>query len=196
MSLALYLTLLRQTFDNPSVVARRVTALLSTGAARWLAFGAVVTLNVVLGLLGEILFSFVTGVDLGPTVSPVLLGGVQGALLVYSAAAMAIVGRQFGGQGRFGDAFALIVWVQAVMVAGQIAQMLVMLMFPIIGVLMTLVLLAVMLWLISVFTAVLHGFDNMLLVGAGVLTVFFGSALLFGSVLLGLGLTPETLAKP
>lgn len=195
MSLALYLALVRLSFSDPVAATLRVTQLLDSSRARWLAFGAVIALGAALGLLGEILFSLVTGVDLGSAGSPFLMAAVQGALLLYSAFAMAFFGRQFGGQGRFGEAFALMIWIQAIMVGAQLMQVAVMLMFPIIGVLMTLVLFGVMLWLITLFTAALHGFENLMLTGIGVVVVFFGSAMLIGSVLLATGLSPVLLTE-
>ncbi|PYF12975.1 hypothetical protein C8J30_101359 [Rhodobacter viridis] len=195
MSLALYLALVRLSFSDPVAAMLQVTRALDTSKARWLAFGAVIALGAALGLLGEILFSLVTGVDLGPAASPFLMAAVQGALLLYSAFAMAFFGRQFGGQGRFGGAFALMIWIQAIMVGAQLMQVAVMLMFPIIGVLMTLVLFGVMLWLITLFTAALHGFENLMLTGIGVVVVFFGSAMLIGSGLLATGLSPVLLTE-
>ncbi|WP_444451510.1 YIP1 family protein [Rhodobacter capsulatus] len=195
MSLALYLALVRLSFSDPVAAAERVTSLLDSSKARWLAFGAVIAVGAALGLLGEILFSLVTGVDLGPAASPFLMAAIQGALLLYSAFAMAFFGRQFGGQGRFGEAFALMIWIQAIMVGAQLMQVAVMLMFPIIGVLMTLVLFGVMLWLITLFTAALHGFENLMLTGIGVVVVFFGSAMLIGSGLLATGLSPVLLTE-
>ncbi|KQB17094.1 YIP1 family protein [Rhodobacter capsulatus] len=195
MTLALYLQLVRLSFTDPIAASVRVTRLLDRPAARWLAFGAVIAVGAALGLLSEILFSLITGIDLGPAVSPFLMAAIQGALLLYSAFAMAFFGRQFGGQGRFGDAFALMVWIQAIMLGAQLVQAAVMLLFPIIGVLMTLALFGVLLWLITLFTAALHGFENLLLTGAGVLVVFFGSAMLIGSGLLATGLSPALLTE-
>jgi hypothetical protein len=194
MSLALYLALLRLTLTDPPAAAAEVMALLAHPKARWLALGAVMAVSAALGLAGELLFTLVTGVTLGPAVSPVLMAGLQGLLLIYTAGAMTVFGRQFAGTGRFAEAMSLVIWIQAVMVAGQVAQMLVIVLFPLVGVLLTLVLFGVMLWLITLFTAALHGFTNLMLVGAGVLTVFFGSAMLFGSVMLALGLAPPFMA--
>lgn len=195
MSLSLYLALVRLSFSDPVAAAAQVTRLLGRPAARWLAFGAVIAVGAALGLLSEILFSLVTGMDLGPVVSPFLMAAIQGGLLLYSAAAMAFFGRQFGGRGGFDAAFALMIWIQAIMVGAQVVQALVMLLFPIVGVLMTLMLFGVLLWLITLFTAALHGFENLLLTGAAVLVVFFGSAMLIGSVLLATGLSPILLTE-
>ena len=195
MSLALYLQLVRLSFVDPATAALRVTRLLDRGSVRWLAFGAVIAAGAALGLLSEILFALITGIDLGPAASPFLMAAIQGALLIYSAFAMAFFGRQFGGQGRFGAALALMVWIQAIMLGAQLVQAAVMLLFPIIGVLMTLALFGVLLWLITLFTAALHGFENLLLTGAGVLVVFFGSAMLIGSGLLATGLSPALLTE-
>lgn len=195
MNLVLYLRLVRLSLTDPAAAAAQVAALLHSSEARWLALGAVVATGAALGTFAEILFSFITGADLGPPAAPVKLGLVQGALLVYAAGAMTLFGRQFGGRGRFGDALSLVVWIEAVMVGGQLVQLVVMVLFPLVSVVLTLALFALMLWLLTVFTAALHGFENLFLTGAGVLAVFFGSALLLGSLILGLGITPPFLAE-
>ncbi len=194
MTFAQFLSLVRLTLRDPVGAAGQVVALLSVPGARWLALGAVVTSAAALGTLGELVFSLATGLDLGPPAAPVKLALVQTVLIVYSAAAMAVVGRQFGGRGGFGDALSLVVWIEAVMVVGQVAQIFVMALFPLASMLLTLALFGLMLWLLVVFTAALHGFDNLFWVGAGVMAVFFGSALLMGSVLLALGIVPPFMA--
>ncbi|SOB98532.1 YIP1 family protein [Rhodobacter maris] len=195
MNLALYLQLVRLSLTDPNAAAFRVTTLLDTAKARWLALAAVVTTGAALGAFAELLFSFMTGTDLGPAASPVKLGIVQAVLLIYAAGAMTLFGRQFGGTGRFGDALSLVVWIEAVMVGGQILQLLLMVLFPLVSVVLTLALFALMLWLLVRFTATLHGFENLFLTAAGVLAVFFGSAMVLGALILGLGISPSFLAE-
>ncbi|MBZ4022909.1 hypothetical protein CKO11_10605 [Rhodobacter sp. TJ_12] len=195
MSLALYLSLVRQSLTDPPEAARRVIALLDSAKARWLALAAVVTAGAALGTFGELLFSLVTGVDLGPSASPVRLGLIQGALMIYAAAAMAVFGRQVGGKGDFAGAFALVVWIQAIMVGAQLVQIVVMTIFPLIGVLMTLTLFVLMIWLLVQFTAALHGFESLMWTSVGVLAVLFGSAMMLGSLFLALGIAPPFMAE-
>ncbi|PTV94986.1 hypothetical protein C8J27_106255 [Rhodobacter aestuarii] len=195
MTFSAYLALVRLSLSNPTAATQMVQSLLNTASARWLALAAVITSGAALGALGEILFSLVTGIDLGPTASPVRLGLVQAGLMLYAAAALTIFGRQFGGQGNFAGAFAVIIWIQAILVGAQAVQVVVLTLFPVIGVLMTLTIFVLMIWLLIQFTAALHGFTNMWLTGAGVLAVLFGSAVMLGSVFLSLGLTPPFMTE-
>lgn len=195
MTLSLFLALIRLTLRDPQAAAHRVIGLLGNRDARIFALGAVMALSAALGLASEMLFSFVTGTDLGPATAPVWMALIQGGLMLYTAAAMTVFGRQFGGTGRFGEALSLVLWIEAVMIAGQLVQLGVMLFFPLVAVLLTLALIGLMFWLLIAFTAALHGFDNLFWVGGGVLAVFFGSAMLIGSALLSLGITPPFMAE-
>lgn len=175
------------TLRAPRQAAAMLIALNPPRQARVLALGVVVVLSAVLGTLAEIVFAFVTKVDLGPTQSPVPLAMMQGALLVYGAGMVTFMGRQLGGQGRFADALLLVAWIEFVLILGQVVQMLVMVFFPLVAVLATLALVGLMFWLLVNFVAVLHGFTNLFAVGAGVIAGFIASALLAGIVLVSLG---------
>lgn len=175
------------TLRAPRQAAAMLIALNPPRQARVLALGVVVVLSAVLGTLAEIVFAFVTKVDLGPTQSPVPLAMMQGALLVYGAGMVTFMGRQLGGHGRFADALLLVAWIEFVLILGQVVQMLVMVFFPLVAVLATLALVGLMFWLLVNFVAVLHGFTNLFAVGAGVIAGFIASALLAGIVLVSLG---------
>lgn len=190
MTLAALFALIRLTLTNPNAAAGVVVRLLSSSEARLLTLGAVAALSGALGVLGEQIFSFVTKIDLGPTSSAIPMALLQAALIVYAAFAMAVFGRQFGGKGRFGDALSLVLWVEVVMIVGNLAQLVVMMLFPVVATLLTLVLFGLMGWLLIRFTAALHGFENLIAVGAGVVAVFLGSALVLASVMLSLGIAP------
>lgn len=190
MSLRGFLQLVLLTLRSPREAAQLVMALLPTTEARLLALGAVMASSAALGAGAQMLFAFVTKLDLGQTDSPVPLALVQGGLILYAAAAMTLFGRQFGGKGQFGAALSLVLWIEAMLIAGQVLQIVVMVFFPLISVLGTLVLFGLMFWLLVQFTAALHGFNNLMTVGAGVVAVFFGSAMMLGVVMLSLGITP------
>lgn len=179
-----------RTLRDPRGAAQALLTLNLPREARFIALGVVMALSASFGMLAEILFSFVTKVDLGPVTTPVPMAMVQGALMLYGAFAMSFFGRQFGGTGRFDDALLLVVWIEFMLIAGQVLQLLIMVFFPMVSVLGTLVLFGLMFWLLIQFTAVLHGFTNMTMVGAGVLAVFFGSAMVLGALMLSLGIVP------
>ncbi len=179
------------TLRRPQEAAAALLGLGLPMQARLLALGVVVTLSAALGTAGEILFTFVTKLDLGPTQSPLPLAIIQGALLLYGAVMITFIGQRAGGRGGFADALLLLVWIEFVLILGQVVQMLVMaLMFPMVAVVLTLVLFGLMFWLLVNFIAVLHGFKNLFAVGAGVVAGFFASALLAGIVFVTLGIVP------
>ncbi|MDD8022459.1 MAG: YIP1 family protein [Paracoccaceae bacterium] len=181
--------LLIRTLRDPRGAAAQILAMGLPMQARWLALGAVIALSALLGTLAEIMFSFVTKIDLGPS-SPVPMALAQGALLLYGAFAMSFVGRWFGGQGRFADALLLLVWMEFVLILGQVVQVLMMVFFPLSAVVASALLLGMMFWLLVQFTAALHGFERLSTVSAGVIVTFFASALVSGVILLSLGIVP------
>ncbi|RBP95489.1 hypothetical protein DFO80_10225 [Rhodobacter sp. 140A] len=183
-------TLVLRSLQAPREVARFLIALDLPMSARFTALGAVMALSAALGTAAELLFSFVTKVDLGPPTNPLPMALVQGALMLYAAGAMAFFGRQFGGTGRFADALILVVWIEFLLILGQMVQILVMVFFPLVSVLGTLALIGLLFWLLTQFTAALHGFDTLFKVAFGVIAVFFGSAMLFGMLLLSFGIVP------
>lgn len=195
MTLAALIALIRLTLADPRAAAGVVMRLLPDTQTRMLTLGAVAALSGALGVIGEQIFAFVTKIDLGPSSNAVPMALLQAGLILYAAFAMAVFGRQFGGQGRFGEALSLVLWVEVVMIVGNLAQLVVMAFFPVLATLLTLVLFGLMGWLLIRFTAVLHGFENLLAVGAGVVAVFIGSAMVLAAVLLSLGIAPPFVAE-
>lgn len=182
-----------RTLRDPRGAAAQILAMGLPMQARWLALGAVIALSAVLGSLAEIMFAFVTKIELGEG-SPLPMAVAQGALLIYGAFAMTVVGRWCGGQGRFADALLLLVWMEFVLILGQVVQVLMMVFFPLSAVVASALLLGLMFWLLVQFTAALHGFERLSTVSAGVIVTFFASALLAGVILLSLGIVPVPVA--
>lgn len=188
MSLQQFLALIGLTLRRPDLAAPVVTALFARPGARGMALGAVMAGSALLGALAEAMFTMVTGLDLGQGLSPFAVALMQGAAILYFGFAMSFFGRQLGGQGQFGDALSLMIWVEVMLIAGQAVQLVVMVFFPMAAVMLSLALLGLMFWLTVRFTAVLHGFDNLFFVGAGVLLVFIGSAMVLGALAMALGI--------
>lgn len=172
----------------PVATARAILALNLSPTERWIAFGAVICLSAALGTAAEILFAFVTKVDLGAPTPPVPMALMQAGLILYGAWAMTFFGRRAGGTGTFADALILVVWLEFVLILGQCVQLLIMVFFPIISVLGTLGLIGLLFWLLINFTMALHRFDNVAKVGAAVVLIFLGTGILAGTVLVALGL--------
>ena len=179
-----------RTFREPRVVARELIALKLPQQARVLALAIVIVVSAALGSMAEILFAFVTDLDMGAPTSPVPMALAQAALILYGATAMTVLGRNFGGRGRFYDALLLLTWMEFVLIVAQVVQVLVMVFFPVTSVLATVAMMVLLFWLLVQFTAALHGFENIAKVAFGVIVAFLASAMVAGMLLVYLGLVP------
>ncbi len=109
---------------------------------------------------------------------PILAAAVQFGLLLVTALALLGIGNMFGGKGDWPGALALVVWIQALMLALDVVQAVLYLVAPTLGEIAGLAGLALQAWLLTHFAAELHGFTNLWL-------VFFG--LVISAILVGLG---------
>lgn len=182
--------LMKDTVVNPPKGVSRLLALNPPLQARWIGLGIVMALSAVLATLSQMMLAVATDDQITVAPAPVAMVLVQGILLVYGAWAMAFFGRRFGGTGQFADALLLVVWMEFVLIIGQAVQLVLMVLFPLSALVLTIALVGLMFWLLVRFTAALHGFTNLALVAFGVLVVFVGSALIFGVVLISIGVMP------
>ncbi|OCX67015.1 hypothetical protein BFP70_02245 [Thioclava sp. SK-1] len=163
--------------------------------ARYLALLVVVVLSACLGSLADIVFSMVSGTGSDTLrASPIPLALIQGALLVYGAAAMTVVGRIANGKGQFLDALMLLSWMEFVLIVGQVVQLVLLMIFPVTALITSALLLALMFYLLVNFTAAVHGFTQLVPVAIGVIATFIGSAFLAGILLVSTGLVPISVA--
>lgn len=110
--------------------------------------------------------------------TPVVMAVMQFASLVVVALAIWGIGRAFGGKGDWLGALALVAWLQAIMVGLSVAQTVLSLLVPPLAGLVAIGSLLLTLWLITNFTAELHGFANLWAVFFGILVS--GFVLIFG----------------
>lgn len=101
---------------------------------------------------------------------------------------LTVVGRMFGGIGRFEDAILLVGWLQMLMVGMQAVQVVVMLLLPPLGALVLVLAIAAFFWLFSGFTCALHGFQSRLLVLVGGFGTLFALAFVLSFVMIILGI--------
>ena len=179
--------LLLATPRNPRVVARMLMDMGLPMQARLLGLGLVVIGSAVLGTLAKILFSVATKLPTGPA-EPLPLALMQGAMLIYGAAVLTLLGRIFDGRGRFADALLLLTWIEFVLLVGQAVQVLLMVIFPLSASFLALLLIGLMVYLLVQFTMELHGYENVALTALGVVLGFMVAALVAGVVLMGSGL--------
>jgi hypothetical protein len=193
MSMGNLLRMARDTVTNPREGAETVLALGLPRQALWLSFALVVVLSM---MLGDILYLLAgmpdDGALTGPLAgSPLAAGLLQGAFLFLMAHAITLIGRAFGGMGRFEEALTLVVWLQFIIICVQVVQLLAVLLVPPMAGLVTLLAIGLFFWLLVNFIASVHGFTSLGMVF--VMTVLSGFTILFllSLILTLLGVTFE-----
>ena len=122
--------------------------------------------------------------------SPIRAAVVQWLFLALSVVLVHQVGRAFGGRGSFPDALLIVVWLQLLMLALQILQLVVTFFSPALAGLIGLAGFGVFLWLMTTFIAELHGFTSRGLVFLGMVLSCLAAGFVLG-ILLILILGPE-----
>ena len=191
LSLGPLLRMARDTVSNPREGAETVLSLGLPRQALWLAFALVVVLSM---LLGDILYLLAGVPQDGPLTgpmggSPLVMGLLQAGFLYMMAHAITQIGRLFGGTGRFEEALTLIVWLQFIFLCVQVLQLAALLLMPPIAGLITILALALFLWLLVNFIAALHGFTSLGMVFAMTIVSAFALLFLLSLVLTMLGVT-------
>ena len=122
--------------------------------------------------------------------SPIRAAVVQWLFLALSVVLVHQVGRAFGGRGSFPDALLIVVWLQLLMLALQVLQLVVTFFSPALAGLIGLAGFGVFLWLMTTFIAELHGFTSRGLVFLGMVLSCLAAGFVLG-ILLILILGPE-----
>lgn len=181
--------LLADSLRRPRVAARRILDARPAPAFIVEAALLVTTVGILLGSVA--LRLSVDGVDMvSATVlaNPLLGAAIQLAAMALIVLLTARIGRLFGGTGGVWDAAALIVWLNAVLVLVQAAQIVALLLAPPAASVLAILAIVWSLWAYASFVAELHGFRHPLMVlGAAILTLimlFFATSML--AAMLGL----------
>lgn len=122
--------------------------------------------------------------------SPIRATVFQWGFLALTVLLIFRVGRAFGGRGSFSDALLIVVWLQVIMLAFQVMQLVLAPLFPDLAGLIGLISFVVYFWLMTHFIAVLHGFASRGLVFLGMVLTALAVGLLLG-VLMILVVGPE-----
>ena len=115
--------------------------------------------------------------------SPVWFAAIQFAGLAVLTALVFGIGRQFGGTGGFAGALALIGWLQSILIVLQVAQIAALLVMPPLALIISLVSLVLFLWLLTSFTAELHGFRSLGRTFVGMIGAFLGVTVILSVIL-------------
>lgn len=190
---ALLADLGRETLAAPRAGTRRLLAMDVPMEARWLGLFLVTVLAVL--VTGVSLLLLPPGAEpgfLAILADPFVGVPAQALSLVVAAAAVAWIGGAFGGRGGFADALLVIVWIEFLMTAAQVAELGVMLVVPPLGAILAFVVLAWFLWVIVNAIAELHGFRNLVLVSLGLVGGFVAVVVTLAFLLSALGILTVT----
>jgi hypothetical protein len=170
------------TITHPRDMARQLIALNPPMSLRWQGFLLMTMLSTVLPFAA----GWIAGGDARAQVasaSPFVMAGLQFAFNLVTVVLIQRIGQALGGKGTFPDALLLIVWMQVVLLVPQLAQCIVLIFAP--PLVLPIVVLGVVLlfWLLSQFTAELHGFKNGLQVFGAIFGIMIVIGLVIGSFL-------------
>ncbi len=176
-----------RTVKNPREGATEVLALGVPREALWSALALVVVLSILFAHVTALLVTGDTGT--GMPVGPAATGFIQLALLVIMVFAVFWIGRAMGGRGSFEESILLVAWLQFIMVCLQVLQAAVLILLAPLAGLIGLLGIALFLWLLTNFVAVLHGFPSLIKVFLMILVSAFGIAFGLSLILTLIGVT-------
>lgn len=186
--------LVLETVQSPRTAAKKIMDLWLSRDVLWTALVLVAALNSIifgLSLLTEDV-SQLPGFMRNPVTFFFIIAGVQ----VISVHGFYWAGRAIGGQGDLGELLSLLVWVQALQLAGQAVLFVVTILAPGIGQILSMVFSIVALWITVNFItealrlpSVMHGVGVIILSAVG---IAFGLMILIGLIGIGaMGVSPN-----
>ena len=183
------LPLARQTLTQPRQAAETLLAMNVPKTALWPGFFLMVILSVLLMYVAQ--SSDLAIASGGMTPSPFVMMLATCAISLAYVVSLWKIGQAMGGKGSFEDALLLTVFVQAILFAAQIVELLLTLVVPPIGVVFSLVLIFAAVWININFVAALHGFPSLMKAFGVLLLASLGVAILMVFLLsfAGMGMT-------
>ena len=176
--------LARQSLDDPRAAARSLLALGVPLPART---AALLLMAVSSALLMHFGFLLMPATDdpmaLFMMESPLRTAFIQWLVLLASVYLVYRVGRAAGGTGSLADALLIVVWLQVIMLAVQLVQLVALIIVPPLAGIVNLAGLGLFFWLITSFIAVLHGFASRRMVLAGIVATSFVLAIVLVVIL-------------
>ncbi|MFT4015043.1 MAG: YIP1 family protein [Paracoccus sp. (in: a-proteobacteria)] len=180
------------TLRDPALAVQAMRRVDPPVPARWMVLALAVCFSTLLAGLARVIFPLSGGDPLSQILSrPWALAAVQFAALVISAGAVTVIGRAFGGKGRFDEALLLIAWVELILVGLQAVQLLFLLVFPASGSIMSMLAFALSIYLTVSLTKALHGFRSTPKVALGFIGGIFVVGFLLSILAAAFGILPE-----
>lgn len=176
-----------RTVKNPREGAAEVLALGIPREALW----TILLLTVVLSIILAQITTLIVGVGdpTGMIMGPVATGVIQLALLILIVFAVFWVGRAMGGTGSLEESMLLVAWLQFIMICVQVIQTASLLVLPPLAGILGVLGIALFLWLLTNFVAVLHGFRSLAQVFVMILVSAFTIAFVLSIVMTLVGIS-------
>ncbi len=192
LDFAFFARLVVESVKAPRAAAARLLALSIPVQLLWQAALAVAAASAVLSWIANAMFPMPLETPWEVlTASPLRMALAQLAGMLLVAGAMSGLGQVFGGRGRFVQALALAIWIETVLLLVQLAQVVLLLLFPLFASALGVAAFVLFLWMLTQFTAALHGFERGFVVFMGIIAALFVAALAM-AVLLGMfGFVPQ-----
>lgn len=180
--------LILRTFVDPRGVAQQLTSRRYDRGTLWSMCLLVIVLSVLFIALGSALFPSVPQAGI-PVVTPMSLGVILGSVLIILVFCIYFTGRALGGTGHFQETLLLMIWHQAVSIALQALQIIVMFIAPVLGGMVSVIGLGFMIFILLHFINVLHGFDSLAKALATLLVALLGMAIGLSIILTLIGVS-------
>lgn len=169
----------RLTLRDPKRGVRIVMGWPLTTGDLWLVLALLATLST---LLAEAMVALSAG-EVDPAMAvmlaaPLGFAALQFAGLGVMAVLLFALGRPFGGTGQFPEALAAVGWLQCILLVVQIVQIIAILVLPVFALLIAVGSLGLAIWLLTNFTAELHGFRSLFLTLLAIIAAFIGMVVL------------------
>ncbi len=119
----------------------------------------------------------------GPAMgSPIRTAMLQWVVLLISVHAIHKVGRWRGGKGSLQGAVVLVAWLQFILLCVQIAQLITQALLPPLSDMLGILGLVLFLWLLTNFTAELHGFSSLGMTFLGIMLTLFAASVVLALI--------------
>lgn len=169
------LSLLDLTIRDPKAAAEQVLSLDLSREFLWSALVLVTVVSVLLVKLMQAVLPQSEGALVLPFQnSPLLFALVMWGSLVLLVFSVHYIGQMFGGSGRFNQSILVVAWLQFLLLAWQVLQFFVGFVSIVVSALLGLAFMIYWIWIMASFVAVLHRFQNRVLVLVGMVVSLFG----------------------
>ncbi|MDO5529605.1 MAG: Yip1 family protein [Paracoccus sp. (in: a-proteobacteria)] len=184
-----------ESFRNTPRALRMLQGLNLPMGALWSALVLAAALSTLASVIQARLIGLDAGTSLGQLMtSPLSMASIQLAGLSIGAWLWYMVGRMLGGTGQFSDALVVVAWIEFLLVAAQLVQMVLMLLFPFFSALVGLAAFAGFVYLVINFTKPMHGFVSTLKIFLVMFVTISVAVYLLSGLALALGLIEPPVA--